>query len=171
MSSLLLCIPFGALLMCVAVLPLVKEEWWEKNRPVVVAVLSLAFVVPFAFVNGAEGLHHLYCAFVWIVLCVRQHHFGRRSCGFSKSELHASFLWCIAFKLHRHHRSFHAFDSPCNQNEFLEKKEIPCYDFLHFPHQQHGWLSYTDWRSATAYGIHERRAFCLESQTFPYTSF
>ena len=55
MSSLLLCIPFGALLMCVAVLPLVKEEWWEKNRPVVVAVLSLAFVVPFAFVNGAEA--------------------------------------------------------------------------------------------------------------------
>ncbi|MCF0128757.1 MAG: sodium:proton antiporter [Pseudobutyrivibrio sp.] len=54
MSSILLCIPFGLLLMCVAVLPLVKEEWWEKNRPVVVAVLSLAFVVPFAFVNGAE---------------------------------------------------------------------------------------------------------------------
>jgi len=54
MSSVLLCIPFAALLMCVAVLPLVKEAWWEKNRPIVVAVLSLAFVIPFGIINGAS---------------------------------------------------------------------------------------------------------------------
>ena len=30
MNSLLLCIPFAGLLLCIAVMPLVKPEWWEE---------------------------------------------------------------------------------------------------------------------------------------------
>ena len=37
-----LCIPFAGLLLCIAVLPLVKPEWWEKNQPLAVAAWSLA---------------------------------------------------------------------------------------------------------------------------------
>lgn len=51
--NLLLCIPFAGLLLCVAVLPLVKPEWWEKRRPLVVALWSLLFLVPFAILYGA----------------------------------------------------------------------------------------------------------------------
>ncbi|MGN0481099.1 MAG: sodium:proton antiporter, partial [Lachnospiraceae bacterium] len=47
-----LCIPFAALLLCIAVLPLIKAHWWEEHQPVVVAVLSLCFIIPFAVIYG-----------------------------------------------------------------------------------------------------------------------
>lgn len=49
-----LCIPFAALLLCIAVLPLVKAEWWEKNRLYAVIALSVLFIVPFAVLNGPK---------------------------------------------------------------------------------------------------------------------
>lgn len=33
-----LCIPFAGLLLCIAVMPLVKAEWWESHQPLVVAL-------------------------------------------------------------------------------------------------------------------------------------
>ena len=48
-----LCIPFAGLLLCIAVLPLVKPEWWEKNQPLAVAVWSLLFIIPFAVTYSA----------------------------------------------------------------------------------------------------------------------
>ncbi len=48
-----LCIPFAGLLLCVAVMPLLKAEWWEKNQPLVVVLWIVLMVVPFAFVYGA----------------------------------------------------------------------------------------------------------------------
>jgi Na+/H+ antiporter NhaD/arsenite permease-like protein len=48
-----LCIPFAGLLLCIAIFPLVKEAWWEKNRPWVVLAWSLLFVIPFACMYGA----------------------------------------------------------------------------------------------------------------------
>lgn len=47
-----LCIPFAGLLLCIAVLPLVKAEWWEKNQPIAVAAWSLLFIIPFAVKYG-----------------------------------------------------------------------------------------------------------------------
>lgn len=47
------CIPFAGLLLCIAVLPLVKPEWWEKNQPLAVAIWSLLFVIPYAISYGA----------------------------------------------------------------------------------------------------------------------
>ena len=46
------CIPFAGLLLCIAVLPLVKAEWWEAHQPHAVAFWSLLFFVPFAVKYG-----------------------------------------------------------------------------------------------------------------------
>ena len=46
--SLVYCIPFAGLLLCVAVLPLIKAEWWESHQPHAVVFWSLLFVIPFA---------------------------------------------------------------------------------------------------------------------------
>lgn len=49
-----LCIPFAGLLLCIAVLPLVKPAWWEKNQPLAVAAWSFLFIIPFSFLYGLE---------------------------------------------------------------------------------------------------------------------
>ena len=51
--SLAYCIPFAGLLLCVAVLPLIKAEWWESHQPHAVVFWSLLFVIPFAIFFGA----------------------------------------------------------------------------------------------------------------------
>ena len=50
--NLAFCIPFAGLLLCIAVLPLIKAEWWETHQPHAVIFWSLLFVLPFAFVYG-----------------------------------------------------------------------------------------------------------------------
>ncbi|MFQ8743189.1 MAG: sodium:proton antiporter [Clostridium sp.] len=50
--NLAFCIPFAGLLLCIAMLPLVKAEWWEAHQPHAVVFWSLLFVLPFAFVYG-----------------------------------------------------------------------------------------------------------------------
>ena len=52
MMNLAFCIPFAGLLLCIAMLPLVKAEWWEAHQPHAVVFWSLLFVLPFAFVYG-----------------------------------------------------------------------------------------------------------------------
>lgn len=48
-----LCVPFAALLACIAAFPVAKPHWWEDHQPLVVAVCSIAFLIPFAALNGA----------------------------------------------------------------------------------------------------------------------
>ena len=50
-----LCIPFAGLLLCIAILPLVKGEWWEKNQPYAVIAWSLLFIIPFMIKFGAAS--------------------------------------------------------------------------------------------------------------------
>ena len=47
-----LCIPFAGLLLCIAVMPLVKGEWWEAHQPLVVVIWILVMVIPFALIYG-----------------------------------------------------------------------------------------------------------------------
>lgn len=54
-ASLMLCIPFAGLLLCVALFPLVNPEWWEKNQPIVVAICSIAFIIPYAVIYGVHA--------------------------------------------------------------------------------------------------------------------
>lgn len=48
-----LCIPFAGLLLCIAVMPLVKGEWWKAHQPLVVGFWIAAMVIPFIVVYGA----------------------------------------------------------------------------------------------------------------------
>ncbi|MCB6608329.1 sodium:proton antiporter [[Clostridium] symbiosum] len=48
-----LCIPFAGLLLCIAVLPLIKAEWWEGHQPHAVIFWSLLFIIPFALTFSA----------------------------------------------------------------------------------------------------------------------
>ena len=42
------CIPFVCMLLCIAVMPLIAGEWWEKHKQWAVAGWSLLFLIPFA---------------------------------------------------------------------------------------------------------------------------
>ena len=53
--SLLYCIPFAGILLCIALFPLVKPTWWEEHQAPVVLAWSLAFIVPFVI---GFGSHH-----------------------------------------------------------------------------------------------------------------
>ena len=48
-----MCIPFAGLLLCIAILPLVKAEWWEEHQPHAVALWSILFIIPFAMCYSA----------------------------------------------------------------------------------------------------------------------
>ena len=70
--SLLYCIPFAGILLCIALFPLVKPTWWEEHQAPVVLAWSLAFIVPFVMGFGAhhtaevvlEGLINDYLTFI-----------------------------------------------------------------------------------------------------------
>lgn len=47
-------IPFVGMLLSIAIFPLVKGEWWEKNQLWVALFWSAVFIVPFFFVFGAH---------------------------------------------------------------------------------------------------------------------
>ncbi len=49
-----LCIPFAGLLLCIAVMPLVKGEWWESHQLLVVGFWILLLLIPFAIVYGGS---------------------------------------------------------------------------------------------------------------------
>lgn len=51
-----MCIPFAGLLLCIAIFPLVKEAWWEKNRQYAVILWCVLFMVPFAIMYGAGAM-------------------------------------------------------------------------------------------------------------------
>ena len=53
--SLLYCIPFAGILLCIALFPLIMPTWWEDHQAPVVLAWSLAFIVPFVMGFGA---HH-----------------------------------------------------------------------------------------------------------------
>lgn len=46
------CIPFVCMLLCIAVMPLIAGEWWEKHKQWAVAGWSLLFLIPFAIFHG-----------------------------------------------------------------------------------------------------------------------
>ena len=47
-----LCIPFAGLLLSVAVIPLLRAEWWEEHRFPAVIAWALLFILPFAALYG-----------------------------------------------------------------------------------------------------------------------
>ena len=53
--SLVYCIPFVGMLLCIAICPLVIPEKWEKWRWAFVLFWSLAFLIPFAMSFNGQG--------------------------------------------------------------------------------------------------------------------
>ena len=46
------CIPFAGMLLSIAIVPLIKGEWWEKNKKWAVIFWSALFIIPFAIKYG-----------------------------------------------------------------------------------------------------------------------
>ena len=40
-----LCIPFAGLLLCIAIMPLIKAEWWEAHQPHVVLMWIVLMII------------------------------------------------------------------------------------------------------------------------------
>ena len=51
-----LCVPFAGMLGCIALLPVIKPEWWERKQPVVVAFWSVLVIVLYALVSDPGPL-------------------------------------------------------------------------------------------------------------------
>lgn len=52
LNLLFLCVPFVGMLLCIAILPLIRGEWWENHRLHAVIFWSLLFAVPYGLLNG-----------------------------------------------------------------------------------------------------------------------
>lgn len=54
-------LPFVALLLCIAIMPLAAAHWWEKNgnKAIVSAALSTIIALYLLAMNGAEGFHEI----------------------------------------------------------------------------------------------------------------
>ena len=126
-----LCIPFAGLLLCIAIFPLVKGEWWDKNKGWAVLLWSLLFVIPFAVKYGAgetaetvlECIVNDYLSFiVWSVLCFGKYQFGRRFRRFAPHEYRIAGHRYPAFKLYRYNRCEYAAGTSDDSDELLEKK-------------------------------------------------
>ena len=135
-----LCIPFAGLLLCVAVMPLVKGEWWESHQPIVVAFWIVLMVIPFAFVYGAgktaetvlECVINDYLTFIILL-------FGL-FCVSGNITVEGDFAGSPRVNV-----GLLALDGASgDQNEFLEKEKRPHYDLFHFYGVKHGWLPDTD---------------------------
>ena len=50
-----LCIPFAGLLLSIAVMPLIKPEWWEKHQPLAATVWSILFIIPLRYKEKQEN--------------------------------------------------------------------------------------------------------------------
>lgn len=120
-----LCIPFACLLLCIAIIPLVKGEWWEKYRPFAVIFWSLLFIIPFAVKYGAgtaaetvlECLVNDYLTFIVLLFglfCVAGNiTCWRKSCWFTKSKCYSSWNRNPSFKLDWNDRCVNASCKTC----------------------------------------------------------
>ncbi len=65
------CIPFIAILLCIAVIPLINDDWWHpnKNKAIVSAVLGVPMGLIFFFVSRTAFFHtaHEYISFICLL--------------------------------------------------------------------------------------------------------
>lgn len=61
-----LCIPFAGLLLCIAVMPLVKAEWWESHQPLVVALWIILMVRAMLLISASSLLSRCPSGLVYI---------------------------------------------------------------------------------------------------------
>ena len=172
------CIPFAGLLLCVAVLPLIKAEWWESHQLHAVIFWSLLFIVPFAVFWGAgeaaekvlECIIDDYLTFYVLLFglfCVSGNiTLGRGPSRFPKDQCGTSGTRNPVIQLDRNHRSQYVNDPSDHQDERVEKEKTPHRDLLYLYGVQYGRLPDSDRRSASAHGIHAGCPVFLELKAF-----
>ena len=129
-----LCIPFAGLLLCIAVMPLIKAEWWEAHQPHVVLMWILLMAIPFAVVYGTgkatetvlECIVNDYLTFIVLL-------FGL-FCVSGNITMEGDFAGSP--RVNACLLAFGTLLSSCigttgNQDEFVEKKKKSYYDILY----------------------------------------
>ena len=116
-----MCIPFAGLLLCIAILPLVKAEWWEEHQPHAVALWSILFIIPFAMRYSAgtaletvlECLVNDYLTFIILLfdLSALRQNITMSAPGSPRHQCRTTGTGNPAFKLDRYDRCQYADDS------------------------------------------------------------
>ena len=133
-TLLMLCIPFAGLLLCIAVMPLVKPEWWEKHQAHAVILWSLLFAIPFALFYGAPkavetvlecmiGDYLTFIVLLFGLFCVAGNIKLEGSLvGNPKVNVIMLAVGTLFFKLYRNYRSQYAFCKADYTDELMEEK-------------------------------------------------
>ena len=158
-TLLMLCIPFAGLLLCIAVMPLVKPEWWEKHQAHAVILWSLLFAIPFALFYGApkavetvlECLIGDYLTFIVLL-------FGL-FCVAGNIKLEGSLVGNPKVNV-----IMLAVGKADYTDELMEKEQASHHGIFHFSCVKYRRMSYTYRRSATAHGIFKRSIVLLEHE-------
>ena len=173
-TLLMLCIPFAGLLLCIAVMPLVKTEWWEKHQAHAVILWSLLFAIPFALFYGApkavetvlECLIGDYLTFIVLLFglfCVAGNIklegslVGNPKVNVIMLAVGTLFSSCIGTT-----GASMLFVRP-----IMEKEQASHHGIFHFSCVKYRRMSYTYRRSATAHGIFKRSIVFLEHEAVP----
>ena len=175
-TPLWLCIPFAGLLLCIAVLPLVKAEWWEAHQPHAVVFWSLLFLIPFAVKYGVpkaaettlECIINDYLTFIVLLFglfCVSGNITLSGDLAGSP-RINVGLLALGTLQLDRNHRGQYVNDPSDHQDERVEKEKTPHRDLLYLYGVQYGRLPDSDRRSASAHGIHAGCPVFLELKAF-----
>ena len=172
--NLAFCIPFAGLLLCIAVLPLIKAEWWETHQPHAVIFWSLLFVLPFAFVYGPgqafekvlECIVDDYLTFIILLFglfCVSGNiTLEGDLAGSPRINVGLLLIGTMLSSWIGTTGASMLMVRPGHQDECLEKTEKPHHGVLHFSDLQYWRLPDSDRRSAAADGIYARHSFFLE---------
>lgn len=178
MMNLAFCIPFAGLLLCIAVLPLVKAEWWEAHQPHAIVFWSLLFVLPFAFVYGPgqafekvlECIVDDYLTFIILLFglfCVSGNiTLEGDLAGSPRINVGLLLIGTMLSSWIGTTGAQHADGASHYQDECLEKTEKPYYGVLYFPDLQHRRLPDPDRGSASFNGIYARGSVFLEPASF-----
>ena len=183
MNSLLLCIPFAGLLLCIAVMPLVKPEWWEKHQVLAVIVWSLLFIIPSIVLNGAgettetvlECIVNDYLTFIVLLFglfCVSGNITleGNLAGSPAVNALFLAFGTLLSSCIGTTGASMLLVRPMIKMNSW-RKKQSTDHDILYFHDLQYGWMSDTYRRSTTFNGIYAWCSILLELTPVPDFNF
>ena len=180
MNSLLLCIPFAGLLLCIAVMPLVKPEWWEKHQALAVIVWSLLFIIPSIVLNGAgettetvlECIVNDYLTFIVLLFglfCVSGNITleGNLAGSPAVNALFLAFGTLLSSCIGTTGASMLLVRPMIKMNSWRSTD----HDILYFHDLQYGWMSDTNRRSTTFNGIYAWCSILLELTPVPDFNF
>ena len=168
-------IPFAGMLLSIALFPLFKAEWWEKNQLKVAIFWSLVFLIPFTIAYGPEihgrkahgnhpfGLRPVHGVAAGPVHGCRRHPSEGRFGGHHQKQRHPAGHRHAFGVVDRHHRRCHGHDSPGAARQPLASAQDAYRRVLHLLGCQHRRLPHPARRSPAVPGLPARRAVLLDA--------